>query len=295
MRDPIVLDAVEGVLANRAGSPEFRGRAVAALGPLDDFRVARVVLASYPKMEPAVKARAVELLTERPSWTRPLLDAIAQGTISKDVVNVNQVRKLLASRDREIVAQVKATWGTVREGRNPQRELVIGQMRNFLHKTPGDPYAGQQVFNKLCAQCHKLYGEGQEVGPDITGVGRNDFEQLLSNVFDPSLVIGPAYQAVTVATKDGRVLTGLLAEDSKERIVLKVQGGKEEVIPRSEVEERKVSEVSLMPEDVEKQLQPQEIADLFSFLSLDKPPSDPTARLLPGAPSIKTRKPAEEQ
>ena len=82
---------------------------------------------------------------------------------------------------------------------------------------------------------------GQDVGPDITANGRNDFDQLLSNVFDPSLVIGPGYHATTIATADGRVLTGLLAEDGKERIILKVQGGKVETVPRDQIDELKTS------------------------------------------------------
>ncbi len=153
----------------------------------------------------------------------------------------------------------------------------------------GDPAAGQAVFSKLCAQCHKIYGAGQDVGPDITSNGRNEFNQLLSNVFDPSLVIGPGYQATTIATHDGRVLTGLLAEDGKDRIVLKIQGGKLETIPRDQVDQLKTAEVSLMPEEVEKQLSSQEIADLFAFLCLDKPPSDPSANPLPGAGPILRR------
>jgi putative heme-binding domain-containing protein len=153
----------------------------------------------------------------------------------------------------------------------------------------GDPVAGQAVFNKLCAQCHKIHGQGQDLGPDLTANGRNDFDQLLSNVFDPSLVIGPGYQATTVATTDGRVLTGLLAEDGRDRVVLKLQGGKLETIPREQVDAMKTPEVSLMPEDVEKQLAPQEIADLFAFLCLDKPPTDPAAKPLPGAGPIRKR------
>ena len=76
------------------------------------------------------------------------------------------------SKDPEIAKQVKAVWGTVREDRNPEREQLVDQMRDFLRKTPGDPDAGLAVFKKLCAQCHKIYGEGQDVGPDITSNGR---------------------------------------------------------------------------------------------------------------------------
>jgi putative heme-binding domain-containing protein len=157
-------------------------------------------------------------------------------------------------------------------------------MKELIQKTPGDAFEGRVVYNKLCGQCHKMHGEGTEVGPDITTNGRSSFDQLLSNVFDPSLVIGASYQQLTVATTDGRVLTGLAVENSDRRIVLKVQGGKLETIARGDVEESRQSEVSLMPEGIEKQLKPQEIADLFAFLLLDKPPENPNAQLLPGSP-----------
>src|SRR6185437_15892070 len=146
--------------------------------------------------------------------------------------------------------------------RDPKREEVITEMRTFLRRTSGEAHAGREVYNRICGQCHKIYGQGQDVGPDITANGRASFEQLLSNVFDPSLVIGASYQARTVQAADGRILTGLLAEDSPQRIVLKVQGGKLETVARDDVEAMKVSELSLMPEGLEKQLKPQEIADL---------------------------------
>src|SRR5262249_15394665 len=153
--------------------------------------------------------------------------------------------------------------------RNPEREQVVADMREFLKKTPGEPRAGQAVFKNYCAQCHKIYGEGQDVGPDITANGRSDFEQLLSNVFDPSRVIGAGYVATTVTTLKGQVITGIVVEDNEQRVVLKEQGGKLETIPRDAVDEITVSKVSLMPEQIERQLKPQEIADLFAFLCLD--------------------------
>jgi putative heme-binding domain-containing protein len=78
------------------------------------------------------------------------------------------------------------------------------------------------------------------------------------------------------------VLTGLLAEDNPRRIVLKMQGGKIETVPRDDVDTVRISNISLMPEQIENQMKPQEIVDLFTFLSYDKHPSDPTARQLPG-------------
>jgi len=288
--DPEIIDAAGRILADRqAGAPDFRGQVLSALGRLDDPRVAKLVLAEYAQLELDLQPRVIELLTQRSSWSRALIDAIAQGKFSKDALNVNQVRRLLGSKDPEVVRLVKSQFGTVREGRDPAREEVIARIRRLLRTGLGDPHKGKDVFKNLCAQCHKIYGEGQEVGPEITLNGRGSFEQLLSNVFDPSLVIGAAYQATTVATTDGRILTGLLAEDSPTRVVLKTQGGKVETIPRDQVDEMKVSALSLMPENLESQLKAQEIVDLFAFLALDRPPSDPTARPIPGTGEIPPR------
>ena len=280
--DSDLLKTVAAALAD--GSVRFRGDVLASLSRLDDPRVAALVLERYPHMEKDLQPRAVELLTQRPAWAKALLQAVAAKTVAPEALNVNQVRKLLASKDTELIKQVKAQWGTVRTERDPQRERLVAEMRQFVRAHRGDARAGMVVFKNVCGQCHKIYGAGQDVGPDITANGRSDFEQLLSNVFDPSLVIGAAYQATTVTTVKGQAFTGLVVEDNPQRIVLKQQGGKLETIPRAEVDEVATSKVSLMPEGLEKQLKPQEIADLFAFLSLDKPPTDPSARKIKGAP-----------
>jgi len=282
-REPRVLKAAADMLAKPDDYPlELRRQALAALGRLDDAAVAEIVLAAWPSLEPDLQPQAIELLTGRIPWALRLLAAVDRGEVPPSALNLNQVRKLLATQDEQLGRLVAKTWGTVRTERNPDRERVIAQMRRLLRESRGDPHQGAAVFRRLCGQCHKIYGSGQEVGPDLTTNGRSSFEQLLSNVFDPSLVIGAAYQARTVLTVDGRVLTGLLVEDSEQRIVLKVQGGKLEIVPRADVEEYAVSQLSLMPEDLERQLSPSELADLFAFLLLDRPPDDPQARLLPG-------------
>ncbi len=280
--DAKLLDALGPVLAE--GSLKFREQVLTSLGRLDDPKVGELVLTAYPKMEPDLQPKALELLTQRPAWSKQLMDAVTAKKISPSAVNVNQVRKLLASKDADFVKQVRATWGVVREDRNPEREKVVADMRKFLSQTKGDAHKGELVFKNFCAQCHKIHGEGKDVGPDITANGRSTYDQLLSNVFDPSLVIGVGYQATTVTTKKGRTVTGLLTEETPQRIVLKLQGGEVVVFAQNDVDEINRLKVSLMPEGIEKQLKPQELADLFAFLCLDKPPSDPTARKIPGTP-----------
>ena len=288
---PTALAMAKAILPPDAGKLHHatRGEFIARLGIRSETEVADLILDLYDKLEPNNKGRAIQLLTERPKWAEAYVSRVESAKIALNSANLNQIRRIQNYGDKAFKDRVAKLWGRIRTDRNPQRDLVVSQMRNFLARTPGNPHAGKSVFEKACAQCHKIYGAGQEVGPDLTANGRNDYEQLISNVFDPNLVIGENYQAVVVSTKDGRTLTGLVTEDAPEEIRLKIQGGTEEIIPRDQIEEMARSPISLMPENLESLVTPQELADLFAYLVLDKPPSDPKAKLLPGAPQPKSR------
>lgn len=283
-RDEKALSLAADVLAGKKNPLALRTTVLAALGRSDAAEVGKVVLGGYPRYEPELQPKAIELLTQRVAWSKALLEAIGAGKIPASALNANHVARLQASPDAELKELVAAKWGTIRTERNPQREQVVAEMREFLSKQRGNAEQGAAVFQKVCGQCHKIHGQGQDVGPDITANGRASYEQLLSNVFDPSLVIGAAYQARQVVTDEGRVLTGLVTEENEQRVVLKIQGGKVETIARDEIEEMTVSPLSLMPEGLEKQISPEELADLFAYLVLDRPPSDPEAKYLPGTP-----------
>jgi putative membrane-bound dehydrogenase-like protein len=285
--DPALIDSLPKVLSD--SQPPFAARVLAALGRVEDPKLADVILAQYPKLPIETQPLAIDLLMQREPWARKLLDAVLAGKLPKAVLNANHLRKIMETDDREAIWAVEKAYGSVRSERDPQREKVVAEMTDFLRHNIGDPAAGQRVFAGFCAQCHTIYGQGAaRVGPDLTANGRANFEQLVSNVFDPSLVIGPAYQVTTVVTRDGRNLTGLIAEDNEQRIVLRLPGEGEEAIPRGNVKYTRISKLSMMPEGIEDLLSRKDLADLFAFLSLDKPPDDPTAKPIPGAPPIRS-------
>ncbi len=279
------LSMISPILKKSIGDNAFRGQVIDALGGVNVPEVATTLLEQFTTLPDDIKPRVIELLTQRPNWTIQLLDRIAAKDFSPQVVNLNQLQRIATFKEPKVQVLVQEIYGSVRSDRRSDRQHVIQSVSQQLAKTKGDPNVGQETFKKVCGQCHKIHGEGFEVGPDITRNGRNDWNQLLQNVLDPSAVIGPGYQSRTVLASDGRVLTGLAVEESEQQVVLKVQGGKTETIRRDDIEQYKVNDVSMMPEDLEKQLSPQELADLFAFLSLDKAPSDPTAKRLPGAPN----------
>jgi len=315
----VVLDELSGKAlaagpaqqASAAGALPLTSQILLSLAKLDDPKVADVVLSRFANFEPELQPAVIELLTQRASWSKKLLAQVAGKKIAATAININQARRMQALKDKDLSDLLNRHWGQVRDTRNPDRERVVAEMKALIRSSKGDAFAGEKVFKRVCAACHKIYGEGPEIGPDITSNGRNDFNQLLSNVFDPSLVIGAGYRVCTVITTSGRVQSGLLVEDSPQRVVLKpaavgrprdatdnaqpmeasvqVSVGALITIPRDEIDELTLSELSLMPEGLEKQLTRQEIADLFAFLTLDKHPGDQSAKRLPGVTAVTPR------
>jgi putative heme-binding domain-containing protein len=290
--DRQLLDVLPSMISSSSERPEFTTRVLAALGRVEHPKLADIILAEYPGLAPEVQPLAIDLVMQREPWARKLLDAVLQNKLPKTVLDANHLRKIVESNDREALWAVEKAFGKIRSERNPEREKVVAEMGTYLRANIGDPVAGQKVFKNLCAQCHTIYGEGGKIGPDITANGRASFDQLLSNVFDPSLVIGADYQVSTVVTKDGRNLTGLIVENNERRVVIRMAGDSEVTVPRNNVEYTRLSKLSMMPEGVENVFSKKDLCDLFAFLSIDKPPTDPTGNLIPGAPAVRTRPPA---
>jgi putative heme-binding domain-containing protein len=216
-------------------SDTFQVELLGALEVVDSPQVGEEVLRGYTAMRPSIQPQAIELLCGRAGWAVALLDAVEAGQVPVSAVNLSQVRRMLQMKDRRLAVRVEKLWGQVRSHRNPDREEVIARMRGVLASTRGDAGSGRNVFQRVCSQCHMIYGSGHSVGPDLTDNCRGSLEQLLSNVLDPNQVIGRDYQAHLVVTTDGRVLTRLLVEDSPQRLILKTPGGKTVAIPREAI------------------------------------------------------------
>jgi len=149
------------------------------------------------------------------------------------------------------------------------------RLSNDLRAAAGDPASGRGLFVKHCATCHQLYGEGNRVGPDLTHANRKDRDYLLASIVDPSAVIRKEYLAYIVQTLDGRLLTGLIAEQNPGSITLVDAKNVRLTVARNKIDSIQESPVSLMPENLLKDLRPAEVRDLFGYLQSDKRPSSP--------------------
>lgn len=258
----------------------------------DRNRAADVLLSGWSKLPRDQQFTIIEPLTAQAGTMLKLVDAVKSGSVNKELLNTNQLRKWQTSGDEKLVAAIESIWGRVRESDNAERQKLVQERLKLLRGTnsqgtpsKGSVARGQFVFNRVCAQCHQLHGKGLEVGPNITNNGRGNLDQLISNILDPSLVIGNAFQARTVLTVDGEVVAGLVVADDERFLRLKVQGGKVlEFDKEKDIEQVKVSTKSLMPDGLEEQMTEQEFIDLCALLCLVNTPEATENELIPGAP-----------
>ena len=179
---------------------------------------------------------------------------------------VEQLRLVALHGDPELDALVRKHWGSVQAGTAEEKLAEMRRLANDLRAGPGDRARGKALFGKHCATCHKLFGEGGEVGPDLTGVARDDTTALLANIVDPGAVIRAQYLQYAAVTTGGRVVTGVLAAQDDAGVTLVDAQNKRTTLPRDEIEELRELPTSIMPEDLLKPLSPQEVRDLFRYL-----------------------------
>jgi len=295
--DPAALKTLRGVLSDRAGEPgvrrealnallkardadlpaalivllndpAVRAPALRALAAFDHPKTASAVLAAYPSLTPDERRDALNTLAARVGTARALLAAVGEGRVATKDLSADLIRQLRNQKDADIDAQIAKVWGTVRET-SADRAKSIAKYRAMLTSKPSrtpDPELGRAVFAKTCQQCHTLFGVGGKVGPELTGSNRADLEYVLSNVLDPSALIGKDYIAHVVATTDGRVLTGLIRNEDKDAITLQT-ANEVVVVPQGEVEGKKPSEQSMMPEDLWTPLSEHEVRSLVAYLA----------------------------
>ncbi len=257
------------------GNPEpLVLEAIAGLSQIGGDSAADELISRWKNFSPAARRAAAETLASRARWASMLLSALEQKTISPSDISAATIRTLTRSdADYGMLAKrATAVFGRVRDADKDKLKLIAAKKEMILNaKNPPDLKAGYEVAKKICFTCHKLHGEGADVGPDLTGVGRSSLDALLANVIDPNQIIGAGYEMVEVETKDGRSVSGRMIENSDVRVRLLSAGPKEDVVAKSDIAKLRVSELSVMPEGLE-QMPDADFRNLIAFIL--NPPGD---------------------
>jgi putative heme-binding domain-containing protein len=232
------------------------------MAAMDHPGVAEAILGAMPRMSPALKGQATDLLLSRAAWASALLDAIEQGRLPPSELDPARLKLLAGHRQAAIRQRASRLLESRQLGR---RSDVVEAYRSAL-SLPGDPQRGREVFTKTCASCHKLQGTGHEIGPNLAAMKARGPEAILLNVLDPNREVNPQYLTYAVLTTDGRQLTGILAAETATSITLQRADNATDTVLRIDIEQLRSTGLSLMPEGLEKQIDPQAMADLIAYL-----------------------------
>jgi putative membrane-bound dehydrogenase-like protein len=242
--------------------------AVRGLALFDDPAVGRLVARNYRSFHASERSAAIAVLVSRPAFAKALLDQVAAGKIRREDITAFHARQILSLGDAAVARQLAEVWGELRETAADRRGRIAELKKRLDGPTlaSADRSRGRALFDRVCASCHRLHARGGEIGPDLTGSGRDNIDYLLENIVDPGATVSADFRMVVVAMRDGRVLNGLIKTQSPRTLTLQTQT---EVLAldRDEIEGVRPSTSSLMPDGLLDPLKPEEIRDLVAYLS----------------------------
>ncbi|MFO0951880.1 MAG: PVC-type heme-binding CxxCH protein [Isosphaeraceae bacterium] len=264
-RDPRQRDA-ERSLVTELLKPQVPARVqvagLSAVAKGADPKLPEVLLAAWKGLTPALRTGVLDTLLSREEWSAALLSSLEDTCVPPAEIDPAHRRGLVEHPSSRLRDRARAVFGAV----TGARQTVVDSYREAL-KSPGDPKVGAAVFQRVCATCHKFRGVGYEVGPDLAALNDRSPEAILTAVLDPNRAVEAKFTGFSVQTTDGRVLNGLIASETAGSITLRRQDGKEDLVPRAEIEAMAGTGQSLMPEGLEKDLSRKDLADLISYLN----------------------------
>nr|HPQ22712.1 c-type cytochrome [Saprospiraceae bacterium] len=231
------------------------------------------VLKAYPQIlreDTDVRLAALNLLISRPFWINLFLDQI-QGTMvihatDVPIEMVNQVQHL---NNEQINKRINEIWPSSVLSSSEEKTQEMKKLAGMIRLSTANKGAGKVVFKKACGICHRMFNEGGDIGPDLSGYDRSNLQYLLVQIVDPSADIREGYVNYVVKTKDGRTISGFLTSRSEKNITLKPYGGSEISLSMDEIEKMEPQKQSLMPEGILERLSDQEVQDLFAYVMVN--------------------------
>jgi len=243
---------------------EIQTAAIRALGQFPNTNVATALVAHdrWNSYTPAVRDIVLSSLMANTNSLQALFAAIEKGDVAPYTINADRRNQLMKHREPAIQERANGLFKDLIPG---DRMKAYEECKSLLTLQP-DPRNGHVVFQKNCTPCHTFAGEGHIVGPDLTGIRNQPGEVILLHIVVPEYEIMPIYTCYNVETKDGQSYTGILAGETPSAITLRMAQGLEQSIPRANIATMLTSRLSLMPQELEKAMTRQEMADLIAFL-----------------------------
>ena len=216
----------------------------------------------WRRLSPGLQGVLLTTLLTHPESQPELLTALETGAVPANALNSGQRNQMLKTKDDALRARAEKLFADRVGG---DRKAAFEAAKAALALKPA-PENGHAVFTRTCAGCHRLNQEGFAVGPDLFDIRNQPKEAILLHIVLPEQEIAPNFTYYECATKDGRAFSGLLSGESAASITLRQAQGVEETVPRGQIASLTASPLSLMPQELEKTMTKQELADLLAYL-----------------------------
>lgn len=243
---------------------DLRREAIRAMAAFESQELGLLLLSRYAGLTPDEKADAIQTLASRPVYGWMLTDAL-----EKDRVPRADIPAYIARQLRRVVGNgFVEIWGPIDQLPESQRDSYEAYKAMLTSDAlqAADLAHGRVVFERTCGVCHRMYGQGGTVGPDLTGSNRTNLDYVLSNVISPGEVMQDDYRMVIVTTRGGRTYIGTVAAENERQVTLRVVGQDTVVLNHSDIQSLEVSEQSLMPEGLFGALSDTDIRDMVAYL-----------------------------
>jgi putative membrane-bound dehydrogenase-like protein len=254
---------------------DLSGFAASGLALFDDPAIADRLVAEWPNLYATEKPPVMNALLSRPAWTMKLLDAIAAGKFKRTDLGVAQARQIRGLKNDALTRKLTEVWGAIQDTDEATKQAALQGWRRKLNPAAlsrASLTEGQKLYALSCGACHKLYGVGGTIGPDLTGAGRQNLDYLLENILFPSAIVAAEFRQTTLMLKDGRSLSGVVRSRNNQALVLEMIG-ETATIGRTDIEDETTSALSLMPEGQLDAMTDAQAIDLIGYLMSSAPPA----------------------
>jgi putative membrane-bound dehydrogenase-like protein len=249
---------------------EVRGvnvTAVRGLALFSDPEIGQKLVASYRKFAAGDRPAVIDTLVSRPAFAKALLKEMAAGKIPRADLSAFHARQINSLHDESLSKQLVEVWGELRESAADKKELIEKLKKQLTPETLAKAglSQGRMLFTAVCGSCHAMYGQGGKIGPDLTGSGRANLDYLLENIADPSGVVSADFRMSLLTHKDGRILSGVVAESNDRTLTLRTLT-ETLTLERADIIKQETSPMSMMPEGLLLAFQPDQVRDLIAYL-----------------------------
>ena len=265
-----IIAPAKQLLLSKEAEP-LRQKALLLLGKFDDSDITTTLLTLYKTFPgDSLKAQIRNLLLSRKSSAKVWLDEVDRGFIKANETTLEEIRMVVLLDDPTLNALVVKHWGRLDKGSRGEKLAEVRRLTNDLNAGVGNAEKGSVLYRKHCASCHQIFGEGTKLGPDLTTANRHDRQFMLQSLVDPSSTIRKEFVSVIIQTRDGRLIVGLPVAKTDLGITLVNQKNERVHLAMADIEDIRDGSVSLMPEDIHRQISPVELRDLFAYLESKK-------------------------